>query len=248
MPWRSSKQLGKRSPIRRAREERGRQRPAALCRRRSRPPRACEAPRGAIGSRQLVTARGPQRCPRVVRYLAGPDELPEPGQHVLGRKRSRADEVCPEQRTLGERRTNSDGDIAFRSGFGRGRAEKRRIVAEVQGDAIEPGADPDDLARGAQHVQIGRPERGHASREHVALPERRGERHALQRNERFPESLPAPDPVPRGEEAPEVDLVRGLDLAPEHGERRASDAAQNVWITPLALRTARAQLATYELV
>ena len=39
-----------------------------------------------------------------------------------------------------------------------------------------------------------------------------------------------------------------LDLAPEHGERRASDTAQNVWITPLALRTARAQLATYELV
>ena len=241
-------ELGERSPIRRPREQRGRERPAPLRRRRGRPPRACEAPPGAVGPRQLVPARGAQRRPRVVGHLSGPDELPEPCQHVLGRERGRADEVCPEQRTLGERGTNRDGDIAFRSGFGRGRAEKRRIVAEVQGDAIEAGADPDDLARGAEHVQIGRPERGHAPREDVALPERRGKRHALQRDERLAEALPAPDPVPGGQEAPEVDLLRGLDLAPEHGERRAPDAAQDVWIAPLALGATRAKLTAHELV
>ena len=92
--------------------------------------------------------------------------------------------------------------------------DRSRIVTEVQGDAIESGADPDDLARGAEHVEIGRPERRHAAREDVALPECGRERETLQRDERLAQASASPDPVPGRKEAPESRLLGRLDLAP----------------------------------
>ena len=54
--------------------------------------------------------------------------------------------------------------------------------------------------------------------------------------------------MPGGEEAAERGLLGRLDLAPEHGERRAPDPAQHVGVAPLALRPAGAELAAHELV
>ena len=63
--------------------------------------RANRAP-GPVRPRQLVSARRPQRRPRVVRHLARPDELPERGEDVLRREARRVDEVSPEERALGQ--------------------------------------------------------------------------------------------------------------------------------------------------
>ena len=54
------------------------------------------------------------------------------------------------------------------------------------------------------------------------------------------------DPVPRRQEAAEGELLRRLDLTAEHGERGAADTAKDVGIAPLALDTARPQLAADE--
>ena len=59
---------------------------------------------------------------------------------------------------------------------GAGTAEHRRVVAEVDGDAVEAGADPDDLARGAERVELLGPVAGDAARQHVRLPQRDRER------------------------------------------------------------------------
>ena len=54
--------------------------------------------------------------------------------------------------------------------------------------------------------------------------------------------------MPRGEEAAEGRLLGGLDLAPQHRQRRAPDPAQDVGVAPLALRATGAELAAHELV
>ena len=64
--------------------------------------------------------------------------------------------------------------------LGTGRLAKHgRVLTEEDGDPIEAGADPDQLARGAQLVELLRPVAGHSARKHVALPELDRERQAL---------------------------------------------------------------------
>src|SRR5262249_3773426 len=82
----------------------------------------------------------------------------------------------------------------------------------------------------------------HPPGENVALPQRDGERKRLKGDERLAKRLPAPDPVPRREEAAEGSLLGGLDLSTEHRERCAPDPPQHVGIAPLPLRTPRAEL------
>ena len=61
---------------------------------------------------------------------------------------------------------------ALRRRFEGGRSEQRSVLAEVHGSAIQTRADPDDVTRSAERVEIRGPVRGHTPRQHVALPER----------------------------------------------------------------------------
>ena len=62
---------------------------------------------------------------------------------------------------------------------GPGSPERRRVLAEVHRDPVEPSSDPDDLAGGAQGIEFGRLVAGHAAPQHVRLPERHGQRERL---------------------------------------------------------------------
>ena len=125
--------------------------------------------------------------------------------------------------------------------------EQRRVVAEEDRDPIEPRSDPDELARGAELVELLGPIFGHAPRQQLRLPERDGQRERLQRNERFAERRTTVDPVPAREEAAERCLLHRLDLAAKRGERRAPQAAQDLGIAPLPLGAAGPELAADEL-
>ena len=57
----------------------------------------------------------------------------------------------------------------------------------------------------------------------------------------------AVDPLPGRREARQRRGVDRLDLAAQHGERGAAQAAQHVGVAPLALRAQRPQLAAHEL-
>jgi hypothetical protein len=66
---------------------------------------------------------------------------------------------------------------------GRGHlAEHGRVLPEVDGNPVEAGADPDDLARGTELVELLGPVVRYASREDIRLPERDWKRESLQRN------------------------------------------------------------------
>ena len=84
--------------------------------------------------------------------------------------------------------------------------------------------------------------------EHVALPHLGRERHTLEGDERLSETVRAGasgsvcvDVLPPGQEARELALIRGLDLAAKVGEARATDATQHLGIAPLALGAAGQQ-------
>ncbi len=125
-------------------------------------------------------------------------------------------------------------------------AEHGGVLAEVEGDAVEAGADPDDLAARAERVEVLGPVAGHAPRQQLGLPQRDGQRQRLQRDERLAQRRAAVDPVPRRQEARERLLLDRLDLAAQRRERRAPQAAQHVGVAPLALGAARAKLAAHE--
>ena len=126
-------------------------------------------------------------------------------------------------------------------------AEQRRVLAEEDRDAVEPGADPDELAGRAELVELLGPVAGHAARQHLRLPERHRQREPLQRDERLAQRRAPVDAVPARQEAAERRLLDRLDLAPQRGERRAAQPPQHVGVAPLALGAARAQLAADEL-
>ena len=228
-------------------EERSGERPATLRRRGSRHSCAREPSRPPVDRRKVVPPGRAERRPGVVRHLAGPDEVPERRQGCLPVEAARGEELGPEDRPgRSERGADRDVLLSLGSRLSGRLAELRRVLAEVEGDAVEPGARPDDLARGAEDVEVGRAIALHPPRKHVALPERDRERERLQRDERLAERLPAPDPVPRGQEAAESRLLRRLDLAPEHGERGPPDAAEDVRVAPFALRAAGSELTAHE--
>ena len=138
--------------------------------------------------------------------------------------------------------------LAFRL-LGTGRlAKHRRVLTEEDGDPIEAGADPDQLARGTQLVELTRRVAGHPAWKHVALPELDRERQALQRNKRLAEGCASVDAVPARQETAESRLLGGLDLAAQRGQRCASQSPQHLDVAPLALRAPRSQLPTDELV
>src|SRR5205823_6206760 len=103
-------------------------------------------------------------------------------------------------------------------------------------------ADPDDLARGAELVQLCRLIAGYAARQDLGLPERDRKGKALQRNERLSKRGAPVDAVPAGEESREGRLLDRLDLLAQSGERRAPKPAQHVRVAPLALASARTKL------
>ena len=88
-----------------------------------------------------------------------------------------------------------------------------------------------------------------AARQHVGLPDLRGQGDALQRDQRLAQSIGAGaggavgvDVLPARQEAGEASRSAGLDLAAQVGEAGPAHAAQNLGITPLALAAARQQL------
>src|SRR5207245_6142229 len=155
-------------------------------------------------------------------------------------------QVEPELGAGRERCTDRVVRLAVGWARGGGRAERGGILAEEDRDAVEAGADPDDLARGTELVEL----RGlivrHAARQHLRLPERDGKRKSLQRHERFAQRRAAVDPVPGGKEASERFLFCRLHFAPERSERRAAEAAQDIGVAPFALAPSRTELSTHE--
>src|SRR5262249_26839833 len=118
--------------------------------------------------------------------------------------------------------------------------------AEEHRYAVEARAEPHDLAGRAQLVEHLRPVPGDTPRQQLRLPQRDWERQRLQRHEGLTQRRAAIDSVPAGHEAAERALLRRLDCAAQGGEGRATDPAQHIRLTPLALDAARAELAADE--
>ena len=135
---------------------------------------------------------------------------------------------------------------AFRPRRGARPAEHGGVLAEEDGDSIESGAGPHELARRAQLVELLGPVVGHAARQYLALPQRHRQRQCLQRNQRLAQRRTPVDPVPTREEPPERRLLGRLDLAPQRRERGAPQTAEHVRVAPLALDAAGTELAADE--
>ena len=198
---------------------------------------------------------GPERRERVVRDLAGPDEVPERGeeQALVGRAGG-GDELRPERRA----RARPDGcgcaSCTSPSGGSAGgcREQRRRVRAEHERDAAVvgaegSGADPGHVAAGHERVEVGGPVAADPAGEDVGLEDRRGHGRALEPGDRVGERVDvAPRAVralPRGEEPAERRRVDGLDLAPEQGERPPAEPAEDVGVAPFAPRAAGTELA-----
>ena len=119
------------------------------------------------------------------------------------------------------------------------------LIAEEQANASVSSADrsradPYDIARGAQRVEVRGRVPAQPRREHVGLERRRDDRRALQLPEHFDQTVdavarPGVDAVPCQRE-PRVRIgLDGLDLAAQRCERSPPQLAQHVDVTPLAL-------------
>ena len=89
-----------------------------------------------------------ERRPGVVRDLAGPDELPQRGQQLGRVDADLVDEIEPELRAPTERLADAIVDLALGALGAVGPAEHRGVLAEEDRDAVEAGADPDELPGG----------------------------------------------------------------------------------------------------
>ena len=125
--------------------------------------------------------------------------------------------------------------------------ERGGVLAEVQRHPLEPGADPDDLARGRELVEQGRLEARDAAPQQVAFPESNGQREPLERDECLPEGRPPVDALPARQEASERARVDGLDLLAQAGQARTTQPAEDIRVAPFALGTAGTQLAADEI-
>ena len=207
-----------------------------------------EAARPPLGLRHAVAAPGAQRLPGVVRHLARPHEIPERGERRLGLEAGGGEQVEPELGALRQRAADRVVRLALRRRRAADAPEHRRVLAEIECDAVDPGADPDDLAGGAQLVELLGPVARDAAREHLGLPQRDRKRKRLERDERLAQRRPPVDPVPARQEAADRRLLDRLDLLAQRGERRAPQPAEHVGVAPLALGAARTELAADELV
>ena len=267
-------QLGQRPPTRARintrREQRRRQRPPALdLGGRSDAPPSGEAPRAAPGRPRPIALgacecqpRRPQRRERVVGRLARPHEVPQSLLQLLGRELDVHQQVGEEARAGGE--SFADRGVLRQIGVAGGRAAKLRrpelgqVLAEVQGDS--PGAapqrtrpDPHDLTGGAELIDPRRRVGADPARQHVALPGVGGQRKPLQRHQRLAQPVDpgagcgvAIDVLPCRQEPGQRTVVDRLDLLAEHRQRRPAQPPQHLGITPLALGSARPQLASHE--
>ena len=125
-------------------------------------------------------------------------------------------------------------------------AERGGVLAEVERDAVEPGADPHDLAGRAERVELLRPVAGDAPGQQVALPEAERQRQRLQRHERLAQRRAPADALPRGKEARERRRLDRLDLSAKRREGRSPQPAEDVGIAPLALAAPGTELAADE--
>ncbi len=219
-----------------------------------------ERGRGATRARQRET-RGAQRSPGVVCRLARPDEVPERLAQRLGRSVDLGQQVGEEAGALGQALAQQQvlGLLGrARRGAARGaagrRAYRRGVVAEVEGHPARAseraGADPDQLAAGAEMVEPGLRVGARAPGEDVSLPALDGQCQALQRHEDLAQAVDsragrgvAVDPLPGGQEGGQPALLGGLDLLAQSRQRGAAQPAQDLDIAPVTPAPSRAQLA-----
>src|SRR6266545_4976059 len=140
-------ELGESAPVWPVRKQPCRRRPAALRRRDvgGALPGEAARPHSLLLLRGIAPSRA-QRRPRIVGHVARPDELPQCGQGGLGLEIRCSQQVEPEKRLAIERRADRVDRIAFARGYARRCAERGCVFAEEDRDAVETGADPDDLA------------------------------------------------------------------------------------------------------
>ena len=134
------------------------------------------------------------------------------------------------------------------------RTDRRRVIAEVERDAARApseraGADPHELTRGAQLVDPAHRVGADSPRKHLALPQLRGEREPLQRDQHLAQALEpgagggvTVDPLPRRQEHGERAALGRLDLTPQRRERRAAQPPQHLGVAPLPLAAARERM------
>src|SRR6266550_3539227 len=143
---------------------------------------AGEAARPTLRLRYAVAATRAQRLPGVVRHLARPDEIPEGGQRLLGLEPGFRQQVEPEKGAALEHGAQLIVELPLGTVCRSHLAEHGRVLAEVDGHPVEAGADPDDLAGGAELVELLGPVVRYASREDIRLQKRDRKRESLQRN------------------------------------------------------------------
>ena len=244
MPCRSSRSSAsaRRSGV--AGEEPLGERPAALRRRVAGRPRRARSGAGAArasgrrsGGRRGAAARrrsSPRRPRRDPRAPAAPPRPRAPS--AASRSNQNSALVASAARIA---------SCASPSGVGApaGRPSTGGVLAEEERDAVEPGADPDDLAGRAELVELLRPVARDAARQHLGLPERDRQRERLQRDERLAQRRAAVDPVPARQEAAERRLLDRLDLAcaAPRATRAAAGAARRGRTTRARCRRAGAR-------
>jgi hypothetical protein len=172
------------------------------------------------------------------------------------------DDVDPERRSAAEQLADRLVRLALRGlelrVAGR-RPGERDVLAEVERDSAvastqRPGADPDQLAPGAELIEPRGAVGAEAARKHVALPYLWSERDPLERHERLAKPVRprasgavSVDVLPACEEPRQLALVGGLDLVPQVSEARAPHATKRLGVAPLALGAAGEQLAAHQL-
>ena len=216
-----------------------------------------------------LPAQGPQRGERVVRDLAGPDEVPQRVEHLAvasrhrtprrarGRTRRPAAPRCARGSPRGGDRPGGGPSSGGRPA---GRASRPGRYS-----AIRPSSRP-RLPRPTQATSPIAPElveqprlvAGDPRRQDVALEHRGRDRQAGQLVDDLGEALEAAtrgaaarlarrgDAVPRRQEPAERRRVDGLDLAAQPGERPAPEEAEHLRVAPLALDAAGPELAAQE--
>jgi hypothetical protein len=120
--------------------------------------------------------------------------------------------------------------------------ERHAAVAFAERAAADPHQLPS--APRAEHARV---EAAHARRQDPAFEIRERQRHAFELRKRFVEpafaAVARADAVPRRQEAREHARLDRRDLAAQLRHRAAADPAQHFGVAPLALATARAELA-----
>ena len=208
--------------------------------------------------RRCPTEHGTHGCERIVGDLAGPDEIPERDEQLgVGGTSGRRPQLAPEtgavRRQMGPHRVVQDA-------LGRvpvlpRRGEQGQLVGETQphatvASAQTAGADPHQLAGGAQFVEHRAAVTADPRREHIGLDRRGHEGGPGQDPERLDERLHSTtlgrDVVPGGQEAGERPLFDRFDLAPQRCQRSAAQLPQHVDVAVLARHAVGAELAEHD--